>query len=108
MIPRVTIALFFMLSSLQLFSQDYNKKLINPHPDVDKIFPIMAWDYVGQEAEIRDMHEAGVNVIAFVPPELLDACQHYDLRAIIFYERVTGAFDAPYEDRKRTRLNSCH
>lgn len=80
-----------------LFSQ--SKKLINPHPDADAVFPIMAWDYVGQEAEIQDMHEAGVNMIAFVPTELLDACERLDMKAIIFDEGITGAFDAPYDSK---------
>ena len=38
-------------------------------------FPLTAWDDVRSEETIRKMAECGVNLIAFVPPNLLDACE---------------------------------
>ena len=53
-------------------------------------FPLMAWDYAKDEATLQSMQECGINAVAFVPPNMLDACQRHSLRAIVFDERVSG------------------
>ena len=44
----------------------------------------MAWDDVREESTIKKMAECGINSIAFVPPDFLDACQKYQVKAIVF------------------------
>lgn len=96
MLLRV-IFITVLVSSFQqtLFSQ--GKQLTNPDKDSDKVFPLMAWDYVDNEKVLKDMHEAGVNMIAFVPPSLLDLCQKYELKAILFDQRVSGNWDVHFD-----------
>lgn len=59
-------------------------------------FPLTAWDDVRSEETIRKMAECGVNLIAFVPPPLLDACEKHGVKAIVFDPRVTPAWDKPF------------
>jgi hypothetical protein len=59
-------------------------------------FPLTAWDDVRSEDTIRKMAECGVNLIAFVPPPLLDACERHGVKAIVFDPRVTPAWDKPF------------
>lgn len=56
----------------------------------DKQFPIMAWDYVDNPAILQSMHEAGINAVAFVRPNMLDACQKFALKCIVFDESLAG------------------
>ena len=42
------------------------------------------------------MAECGVNLVAFVPPQLLDACEKHGVKAIVFDPRVTPAWDKPF------------
>ena len=53
-------------------------------------FPMMAWDYAQDEAMLKSMRDCGINVVAFVPPKMLDACQRLGLKAIVFDERIAG------------------
>jgi hypothetical protein len=59
-------------------------------------FPLLAWDDVRDESTIKKMAECGINLIAFTPPELLDACEKYGVKAILFDERITPRWDIPY------------
>lgn len=96
MVFRVIFILIWVSCSQQtLFAQ--SERIINPNKDVDKVFPLMAWDYAEDEGTLKDMHEAGINMVAFVPPSLLEVCQNYQIKAILFDDRVTGAFDAPFD-----------
>ncbi len=62
-------------------------------------FPLMAWDDVEDEATIRKMAECGVNLIAFVPANLLNACKKHHVRAILFDPRVTPNWDQPFDSK---------
>ena len=64
--------------------------------DEKPFFPLTAWDDVRSEEAIRKMAECGVNLIAFVPPNLLDACEKHGVKAIVFDPRVTPAWDKPF------------
>ena len=62
-------------------------------------FPLTAWDDVRSEDTIQKMAECGVNLIAFVPPQLLDACEKHGVKAIVFDPRVTPAWDKPFSSK---------
>jgi hypothetical protein len=62
-------------------------------------FPLTAWDDVRSEETIKNMADSGVNVIAFVPPHLLDACRTHGVKAIVFDPRVTPAWDKPFSSK---------
>jgi hypothetical protein len=53
-------------------------------------FPLMAWDFVDDPKVLQSMHEAGINAVAFVRPQTLDACQTNDLKCIVYDERLAG------------------
>lgn len=60
-------------------------------------FPIMAWDYVDDEAIMRSMAECGINAVAFVPEAALDACAKHGLKAIVYDPELTPArWDLPF------------
>ena len=65
--------------------------------DMNFFFPLMAWDDVRDESTIQKMSECGINSIAFVPPTLLDACQKYGMKAIVFDQGVTPEWDKPFK-----------
>lgn len=54
-------------------------------------FPIMAWDYADDEATLQKMADCGINMVAFVPPEALDACEKVGIRAIVYQKGITPA-----------------
>jgi hypothetical protein len=56
----------------------------------NEIFPLMAWDYVDDPKVLKDMSDCGVNCVAFIPTKMLDACEKYHLKAIVFDEKVCG------------------
>ena len=59
-------------------------------------FPLMAWDDVRSADTVKKMADCGINAIAFVPAKMLDACQQNGVKAIVFDERVTPAWDKPF------------
>ena len=66
--------------------------------DEKSFFPLMAWDYVEDEDTIRKMAECEVNMIAFVPVRLLDACQKHGVKAIVYHPSITPArWDQPFD-----------
>lgn len=67
------------------------------YPD---FFPLMAWDDVDNEETIRLMAECGINSIAFVPPHLLDACAKYNIKAVLYDERLTPAWNVAFDPDK--------
>lgn len=98
-LSKIAIISFCLVFILQTaFSQ--TQKLTNPNPDVDTVFPIMAWDYVSDESMVKDMAENGINLIAFTPAELLDACEENGVKAILFDGSFTPRFDLPYDSEK--------
>ena len=54
-------------------------------------FPLMAWDYADDEDTLQKMADCGINMVAFVPPEALDACQKVGIRAIVYQKGITPA-----------------
>jgi hypothetical protein len=98
----ICIGLFLASMQQAVFSQ--TQRLINPNPDVDTIFPLMAWDYVGNENILKEMHLAGVNMIAFVPPELLDLCHKYNLKAIVHNDELSGRFDEHFNSKRANAI----
>ncbi len=56
----------------------------------DKIFPLMAWDYADNNETLKNMRDCGITSIAFVRPNMLDACQKFGLKAIVFDESISG------------------
>lgn len=61
-------------------------------------FPLMAWDYVDDEQTIKDMADCGINMIAFVPENMLDACWKHGVRAIVWDDRIgPKRWDGPYD-----------
>src|SRR3569833_2381571 len=60
-------------------------------------FPLMAWDDVEDEATVQKMAECGINVIAFVPTNMLYACDKYHVKAIVFDPLVTPNWDKPFD-----------
>ncbi len=67
-------------------------------------FPLTAWDDVQDEATIRKMAECGINLIAFVPPHLLNACQKNHVKAIVFDSRVTPNWDKPFDSKRANEV----
>ncbi len=71
-------------------------------PDV---FPLMAWDYVDDAETLEAMRDCGITCVAFVRPKLLDACQKYGLKGIVFDESVAGTNWAKPYDGERACAN---
>ena len=67
---------------------------------VKEFFPLIAWDYVGDEATIKSMADCGVTVIAFVPPRLLKTCAKYGIKAIVFDQSVAPEFGENFDADK--------
>ena len=73
------------------------------------VYPLMAWDYVDDAETLKDMSDCGVTCVAFIRPNLLDACEKYHLKAIVFDEKVTGddygkPFDAELAEKNLPAL----
>jgi hypothetical protein len=71
----------------------------------NEVFPLMAWDYVGDEKVMKAMQDCGVNLVAFVRPEMLDACQRHHLKALVLDEKATGDHYGNPFDGKRAEEN---
>lgn len=56
----------------------------------DAQFPLMAWDYADDERTLAAMHDCGINMVGFVPPAMLDACQRLGIKAIVYDSKVSG------------------
>ena len=66
-------------------------------PAAKNILPIMAWDYADDEATLQKMADCGINMVAFVPPKALDACEKVGIQAIVYQEGITPArWDQPF------------
>src|SRR3954469_4256810 len=67
-------------------------------------FPLMAWDYVDDRDTLKAMQECGITSIAFVRANMLDACQEYGLKAIVFDERISGSnWSKPFDGDQAVR-----
>ena len=56
----------------------------------------MAWDYVNSEKVLNDMQQCGINLVAFVEPDFLDACHKYGIRGVIYDEELSGVIFSSY------------
>lgn len=56
----------------------------------DTRFPLMAWDYVDDRVTLKAMNECGITSVAFVRPKMLDACQEFQIKCIVFDESLSG------------------
>ncbi|MBN8853139.1 MAG: hypothetical protein BGO55_13605 [Sphingobacteriales bacterium 50-39] len=66
-------------------------------PGEASFFPLMAWDDVRDEATIKKMAECGINLIAFTPTSLLDACKKYGVKAILYDAKVAPQWDLAFK-----------
>jgi hypothetical protein len=67
------------------------------HASENESFPLMAWDYADDEATLQKMADCGINMVAFVPPEALDACEKVGIQAIVYQQGITPArWDQPF------------
>jgi hypothetical protein len=70
-------------------------------------FPLMAWDYVDDAKTLKLMSDCGVNIVAFVRPQMLDACKKYKLKAIVFDESISGDdYGKPYDAKLADHLSA--
>jgi hypothetical protein len=99
--PRLfSVSLFPLLAVTNLLAAQVKQK--PPAPS----FPLMAWDYVDDRATLQAMRDAGITSIAFVRPRLLNDCQEFGLKAIVFDERISGSdWSKPFDgDEARKNL----
>jgi hypothetical protein len=69
------------------------------------VLPLMAWDYADDEPALRAMSECGINLVAFVPPKALDACERHGLKAIVFDPEITPArWDQPFKADRAAKV----
>lgn len=76
------------------------KPTATPNSVNDTVFPLMAWDYVSTEKVLKDMQECGINLVAFVDPDFLDACHKYGIRGIVYNEELSGLFSTAFISEK--------
>lgn len=69
-------------------------------------FPLMAWDYATDDATLKKMADCGINMVAFVPPKMLDACSKHGIRAIVFNENFNAYNDLPALSKLIKKVNS--
>ncbi len=60
-------------------------------------FPLMAWDDVRDETTIKKMADCGINLIAFTPAKLLEACNKHKVKAILFNDKITPRWDVSFK-----------
>ena len=88
---------FFTIIFFIIFPCIWAQENVNPNPNVETLFPLMAWDYVDDEKTLQEMKECGVNLIAFAPASLLDLAEKYNVKCILYDAGVLHAFDAPFD-----------
>src|ERR1044071_9498721 len=74
-------------------------------PSNDSRFPFMAWDYVDKPTILQSMHGAGITSVAFVRPNMLNSCHKFDLKCIVFDERLSGTLWSKPFDGELFRKN---
>ncbi len=79
------------------FAMDIEAQLQDKGKIEQPFFPLMAWDDVQDEATIKKMADCGINMIAFTPPRLLNACEQYGVKAIIYDERILPVYSQPFK-----------
>lgn len=85
------------ISQAQSVSSDQNDTSPAAGPTTVR-FPLMAWDYADDAQTMQAMSDCGITSIAFVPPEALDLCEKYGLKAIVFDTRISGTnWTTPYD-----------
>lgn len=70
------------------------------HWGAREFFPLIAWDYVDDEATIKSMADCGITVIAFVPPKMLDVCAKYGVKAVVYDDSITPAFGKSFDSER--------
>jgi hypothetical protein len=89
---------FLFLFSAALLTAQVRPKLPVP------VFPLMAWDYVDDRSTLEAMRDAGITSVAFVRPRMLDACQEFGIKAIVFDESISGRdWTEPFDGEKSRR-----
>ena len=89
-ITRIFYALSILLASM-------TAAFAGKHAQTNS-FPLMAWDYVDDNRTLQAMRDCGITSVAFVRPPLLDACQKYGLKAIVFDESISGTnWSVPFD-----------
>jgi hypothetical protein len=69
------------------------------------VLPLMAWDYADDEPTLRAMSECGINMVAFVPPQALNTCQRFGLKAIVFDPEITPErWDQPFKADRAAKV----
>lgn len=91
------VCVFLLCLPQILFSQ--SNRLVNPNANTDKVFPLMAWDYVDNAKSMKDLKDCGVNLVAFAPASALDIALKYDIKCILFDQGILHAFDAPFNSK---------
>ncbi len=75
-----------------------------PAADRSLVFPLMAWDDVYDAKTLAAMRDCGITCVAFVRPEMLDACRDQQVQAIVFDESVAGSnWSRPYDGETARR-----
>jgi hypothetical protein len=115
--PKINVNSVITMAAILLFSEAAIAAAITsatlPQAEVtsaptaaydDSFLPLMAWDDVENTATIKKMADCGINVIAFVPPDLLPACEKYHVKAIVFDPRVTPNWDKPFDSKRANKV----
>lgn len=71
----------------------------------DTRFPLMAWDYATDDATLKKMADCGINMVAFVPPKMLDSCKKHKIRAIVFNGDFKAFQDLPGVSKMIEQVN---
>jgi hypothetical protein len=78
--------------------------LMQVHGSDRPVFPLMAWDDVYETNTLAAMRDCGITCVAFVRPDMLDACHDYNIQAIVFDESVAGTnWIRPYDGETARR-----
>ena len=68
-------------------------------------FPLMAWDYATDDATLKKMSDCGINMVAFVPPKMLDSCSKHGIRAIVYDGNFNAYQDLPALSKLIKKVN---
>lgn len=70
----------------------------------ESFFPLIAWDYVNDLKTLKAMKDCGVNFIGFVPPQMLNVCKKFGMKAIVFDTSVVvNDWTKPFDAKKALR-----
>jgi len=99
-----TIGWFVMLLALVAGSGTVGYSANSTNETGQPMLHLMAWDYVDDEATLKKMADCGITMVAFVPPNMLDACSEYGIKAIVFDEGVSPErWDQAFDSERANR-----